>query len=154
MMKSPLMCGITAAAVTLFLLTSHTTVACYSQSPSTRPNQGLSDKVPGSKEYDQEVFLGKDIASEFHKQTTRETMRRLQLIVMKIDSNSDDSVDPEELRQWINATHVKFIQSSSDVHFTELLGELLASSCCLWEGVMSCLMLVKQTDAIFMNSLM
>ena len=131
MMKSPLMCGITAAAVTLFLLTSHTTVACYSQSPSTRPNQGLSDKVPGSKEYDQEVFLGKDIASEFHKQTTRETMRRLQLIVMKIDSNSDDSVDPEELRQWINATHVKFIQSSSDVHFTELLGELLASSCCL-----------------------
>ncbi|XP_060947951.1 calumenin-A-like [Limanda limanda] len=54
-------------------------------------------------EYDHEAFLGEDEAPEFDKLPLEESLRRLGLIVDRIDVNKDDFISEDELRIWITS---------------------------------------------------
>lgn len=82
--------------------------------------------------YDQEAFLGKDMAEEFAKLTPEESRRRLGIIVGKMDKNKSGFVDKEELMEWIRHSTKRGIyedtekrweyydrDKSGDVHFDE-----------------------------------
>ena len=95
--------------------------ACFSsQKPGKLLNKGLSDKEPGSKEYDRELFLGRDTAEAMKELPIDDSLKKLALIAKKIDTNKDDYVDKDELIAWMNITHIKFIKSYSDNHFDEV----------------------------------
>ncbi|XP_034436602.1 calumenin-A-like [Hippoglossus hippoglossus] len=52
-------------------------------------------------EYDHEAFLGEDEAPKFDKLPLEESVRRLSLIVDRIDVNKDDFISEDELKIWI-----------------------------------------------------
>ncbi|XP_069371490.1 calumenin-like [Paralichthys olivaceus] len=54
-----------------------------------------------SFEYDHEVFLGEDEAKNFDQLPPEESMRRLGLIVDRIDVNNDNVISEDELKTWI-----------------------------------------------------
>ena len=80
-------------------------------------DQNLSDKEPGSPDYDHEAFLGKDEAAEFDNLSDEESRRRLGLIVDKIDKNGDGQVSEEELKQWIVFTQSRYLEEDSRKQF-------------------------------------
>lgn len=60
-------------------------------------------------DYDHEAFLGEDEARTFDQLTPEESKDRLGKIVEKIDSDKDDFISEEELRQWIDYTQKRYI---------------------------------------------
>ncbi|CAB1444941.1 unnamed protein product [Pleuronectes platessa] len=54
-------------------------------------------------EYDHEAFLGEDDAPEFDKLPLEESLRRLGLIVDRIDVNKDEFISEDELQLWIQS---------------------------------------------------
>ena len=79
--------------------------------------QKLSDKEPGSPEYDHEAFLGKEDAQEFNELSPDESKRRLGVIVGKIDNDNDGQVTEEELKKWISFTQSRYIQEDTNKQF-------------------------------------
>lgn len=82
-------------------------------------DQKLSEKEPGSPDYDHEAFLGKDDASEFDELSPDESKKRLGIIVQKIDKNSDQVVSVEELKNWITYVQSKYIKEDSQKQLEE-----------------------------------
>ena len=82
-------------------------------------DQKLSDKEPGSPEYDHEAFLGKDEADEFDQLSPEESRRRLKIIVDKMDKNGDKKITEEELKNWITFTQNRYIEEDTRKQFEQ-----------------------------------
>uniref|UniRef100_T1J078 Reticulocalbin-3 n=1 Tax=Strigamia maritima TaxID=126957 RepID=T1J078_STRMM len=55
-----------------------------------------------NSDFDHEAILGsRDVAEEFHQLSPEEAKKRLKEIVLKMDKNSDGSVDKNELINWV-----------------------------------------------------
>ncbi|XP_030006984.1 calumenin-A-like [Sphaeramia orbicularis] len=63
-------------------------------------------------DYDHEAFLGHDEAQTFNELSPEESLRRLGIIVDKIDTNKDGFVSEEELKIWIKNAQKKHIYDS------------------------------------------
>ena len=77
-------------------------------------DQKLSDKEPGSPDYDHEAFLGKEEAEEFDNLSEEESKRRLGIIVDKIDKDNDGQLTEEELKNWIIFTQSRYVQEDTE----------------------------------------
>lgn len=64
-------------------------------------------------EYDHEAFLGEE-AKTFDQLPPEESIRRLGLIVDRIDGNSDGEINMEELKDWIRYTQKRYILEDVD----------------------------------------
>ena len=82
-------------------------------------DQKLSDKEPGSPEYDHEAFLGKEQAEEFDQLSEEESKRRLGIIVDKIDKNNDGQLTESELVDWIKYTQSRYILEDTEKQFEQ-----------------------------------
>ena len=80
-------------------------------------NQALSDKEPGSPDYDHEAFVGSEEAEKFDELPEEESIRRLGMIVDKIDEDGDGSVTETELEKWIIFTQTRYVREDSDKQF-------------------------------------
>ena len=80
-------------------------------------NQALSDKEPGSPDYDHEAFVGAEEAAEFDELSPEESKRRLGVIVDKIDEDGDEKVTETELEKWIIFTQTRYVREDSDKQF-------------------------------------
>ena len=80
-------------------------------------DQSLSDKEPGSPEYDHDAFVGSEEAETFNELTPEESKRRLGIIVDKIDEDGDSKITEEELEKWIVFTQTRYIREDSDKQF-------------------------------------
>ena len=79
----------------------------------------LSDKEPGSLDYDHEAFVGADAAEEFKKLDPSESRRRLLIIAQKIDKDHNGNITQVELESWIIFTQQRYIRQDSDKQFKE-----------------------------------
>ncbi|KAI1732195.1 enoyl-CoA hydratase/isomerase domain-containing protein [Ditylenchus destructor] len=61
--------------------------------------------------YDHEQFLGKDKAAEFDELTPEKSKERLAKLVPKMDSNSDGSIEENELRDHINFMQKRYVNN-------------------------------------------
>lgn len=77
----------------------------------------LSDKDPGTKDYDHEAFVGKEEAEEFEALTPEESKRRLGIIFDKIDTDNDGFVSQQELQDWITKTQQRYIEDNTKREF-------------------------------------
>lgn len=77
----------------------------------------LSDKDPGTVEYDHDAFLGKKEAEEFDDLPEDEVKRRLEIIAHKIDKDGDGKVSESELQDWITFTQLRYIHEDADKQF-------------------------------------
>lgn len=77
----------------------------------------LSDKDPGTADYDHEAFLGRDEAEEFNDLPEEEVKRRLKIIAHKIDKDGNGLVDETELKDWITFTQLRYIHEDADKQF-------------------------------------
>ena len=80
-------------------------------------DQALSDKEPGSPDYDHDAFVGKEEAETFKELSPEESRRRLGIIVDKIDVDGDGHVTEGELEKWIVFTQTRYIREDSDKQF-------------------------------------
>lgn len=64
--------------------------------------------------YDHEAFLGAEDAKTFDELSPEESIRRLGLIVDKIDHDKDGFVTHEELKDWIKFTQRRYIRDDID----------------------------------------
>nr|XP_002123414.1 calumenin-B [Ciona intestinalis] len=77
----------------------------------------LSDKEPGSPEYDHEAFLGKDQAEELDELPEEESKRRLGIIVDQVDKNRNGQVTETELLEWIKFTQKRYVDEDAEKQF-------------------------------------
>uniref|UniRef100_H2ZJZ0 Reticulocalbin-3 n=1 Tax=Ciona savignyi TaxID=51511 RepID=H2ZJZ0_CIOSA len=80
-------------------------------------DQTLSDKEPGSPDYDHEAFLGKDQAQELDELPEEESKRRLGIIVDKVDKDGDGKVSETELVDWIKFIQKRYINEETDKQY-------------------------------------
>ncbi|CAK8698100.1 unnamed protein product [Clavelina lepadiformis] len=80
----------------------------------------LSDKEPGSPDYDHDAFVGEEEAKKFNDLSPEESRRRLGLIVEKIDKDSNGKVTEKELEDWIIFTQQRYIHEDADKQFPAL----------------------------------
>ncbi|GFT12611.1 calumenin-B [Trichonephila clavipes] len=92
-----------------------------SNGPSRRVHdKPLSDEEHYQKEtfhntdYDHEAFLGEKEAKTFNELSQEESKRRLGIIVDKIDTDKDNFVSLQELKEWIQHTQRKYIKDDCD----------------------------------------
>ncbi|GIY64359.1 calumenin-B [Caerostris darwini] len=109
----------------LFLLSvlfaSNALVIPKSDGPSKRVHETvLSDEQHYDDEdfhnldYDHEAFLGEKEAKNFSDLSPEESQRRLGLIVDKIDTDKDNFVSLQELKEWIQHTQKRYILEDSE----------------------------------------
>lgn len=102
----------------LFVCTVAVTFTCAAVTKKDRVlDQALSDKEPGSPEYDHEAFVGSEEAKEFDKLAPEESKRRLGIVVDKIDKDEDGKITEKELEEWIVFTQSRYIREDSDKQF-------------------------------------
>merc|ERR1712131_252931 len=65
-------------------------------------------------EYDHEAFLGQEEAKTFDDLAPEESLRRLGIIVDKIDGDQDGFVTEAELKAWIKKSQKRYIYDSVD----------------------------------------
>ncbi|GBM11402.1 Calumenin-B [Araneus ventricosus] len=65
-------------------------------------------------DYDHEAFLGEKDAKTFSELSPEESQRRLGKIVDKIDSDKDNYVSMQELKDWIQHTQKRYIIDDSE----------------------------------------
>lgn len=82
-------------------------------------DQKLSDKEPGSPDYDHEAFLGKDQAEEHDELPEEESKRRLGIIVDQVDKDGDQNITEQELVDWIKFTQKRYIREDSKKQFLQ-----------------------------------
>ncbi|XP_017773059.1 PREDICTED: calumenin [Nicrophorus vespilloides] len=97
----------------LFMCLSVSAVPKPDEKPQRVVDRELSGKDHYNAEhhntqYDHEAFLGED-AKTFDQLPPEESRRRLSLIVDKIDSNGDNFISHEELKDWIRFTQKRYI---------------------------------------------
>ena len=94
---------------------------CFSLSAVTKKerivDQALSDKEPGTADYDHDAFVGSEEAEQFKNLSPEESRRRLGIIVDKIDVDNNGKVTQEELHKWIVFTQTRYIREDSDRQF-------------------------------------
>eukprot|EP00088_Acartia_fossae_P056646 TRINITY_DN6597_c0_g1_i3.p1 TRINITY_DN6597_c0_g1~~TRINITY_DN6597_c0_g1_i3.p1 ORF type:complete len:324 (-),score=96.58 TRINITY_DN6597_c0_g1_i3:68-1039(-) len=76
----------------------------------------LSDKEQGdgSHDYDHEAFLGDELAHEFDELEPEESIRRLGVIVEKIDLDGDGYVTVEEMQDWIKKSQARYVDEDTE----------------------------------------
>ena len=77
----------------------------------------LSEKEPGSPDYDHEAFVGSEEAGEFNDLSPDESKRRLGLIIDKIDKDSNGKITEEELEKWLIFVQTRYIREESEKQF-------------------------------------
>ncbi|CAK8698101.1 calumenin-like [Clavelina lepadiformis] len=80
-------------------------------------DQTLSDKEPGSPDYDHDAFVGQEEAEKFNELSPEESRRRLAIIVDKIDKDANGKITEQELDDWIVFTQQRYIREDSDKQF-------------------------------------
>ncbi|XP_055941077.1 calumenin-like [Argiope bruennichi] len=103
------------------LLANEALVIPKSDGPSKRIHESvLSDEKHYLEEelhnvdYDHEAFLGEKDAKTFAELSPEESKRRLGKIVDKIDSDKDNFVSMQELKDWIQHTQKRYIIDDSE----------------------------------------
>ncbi|KAF5296246.1 hypothetical protein FQA39_LY12583 [Lamprigera yunnana] len=76
-------------------------------------NKDHYDRNVHNTQYDHEAFLGEE-AKTFDQLPPEESVRRLGLIIDKIDHNKDGLVNLEELKDWIRYTQKRYITEDVD----------------------------------------
>jgi len=76
----------------------------------------LSDKEQddGTHDYDHEAFLGDELAHDFDDLDPEESMRRLGVIVDKIDTDGDGYVTIEEMQDWIKHSQERYVDDDTE----------------------------------------
>ncbi|XP_062513307.1 calumenin-like [Corticium candelabrum] len=74
-------------------------------------------------EFDHEAFLGKEEAKKLSDLTQEEAKEKLRDIVKKIDKDSDGFVTVEELSDWVNYVHDKFVWDDTKRRWAEYDGD-------------------------------
>lgn len=78
----------------------------------------LSDKEPGTEDYDHEAFVGKLEAEDMKELSPEESKKRLGVIFTKIDTDDDDLVSDAELQDWITKTQRRYINDNTKREYT------------------------------------
>ena len=77
----------------------------------------LSDKEPGTHDYDHDAFVGAEEAQEFEKLDPEESRRRLGVIVDKIDQDEDGKITQTELEEWIHFSQTRYVREDAESQF-------------------------------------
>ena len=80
----------------------------------------LSDKEPGSKDYDHDAFIGSEEAKAFDQLPPDESRRRLGVIAEKIDEDKNGKISEEELEKWIVFTQTRYVREDADKQFQSI----------------------------------
>jgi len=80
-------------------------------------DQTLSNKTPGSPDYDHEAFVGAEEAEKFKELSPEESKRRLGIIADNIDKDKDGKITEKELEDWIVFTQSRYIREDADKQF-------------------------------------
>lgn len=78
----------------------------------------LSDKTPGSPDYDSEAFLGTEEVKSFRDLSPEETKERLGKLCAKVDADKDGFITEEELEKWIVFTQQRYIREDAEKQFS------------------------------------
>jgi len=68
----------------------------------------------GTHDYDHEAFLGEEEAAEFNELDPEESVRRLAIIVDKIDLDNDGLITVEEMQEWIKLSQARYIDEDTE----------------------------------------
>jgi Ca2+-binding EF-hand superfamily protein len=71
-------------------------------------------------EFDHDAFLGKEEAKAFDDMTPEESQKRLGLLFVQIDSNGDNRLTPDELRNWMKHVQNEYIVSDTEKQWTDI----------------------------------
>lgn len=72
------------------------------------------DEGEHEEDYDHDAFLGEELSDEFDRLDPDESVRRLGVIVDKIDSDKDGFVTLAEMQAWIKGTQKKYVEEDVD----------------------------------------
>ncbi|XP_076653415.1 calumenin B scf [Halictus rubicundus] len=107
----------------LQILIAFSVLATAIPKPENEHKSRVINKEPSEQEhyvhsqhnpaYDHEAFLGEE-AKTFDQLTPEESMRRLGILVDKMDKDKDGYVNGEELKDWILYTQQRYIRNDSE----------------------------------------
>ncbi|XP_046863839.1 calumenin-like isoform X2 [Xenia sp. Carnegie-2017] len=71
-------------------------------------------------DYDHEAFLGNEQKATFDQLSPEESVRRLGILVEKIDSNGDGKITEDELKSYVDHTQKRYIYEDVDRQWKDL----------------------------------
>ena len=80
-------------------------------------HHSLSDKEPGTHDYDHDAFVGAEEAEEFEKLSPEESQRRLGIMADKIDKDGNGKITQAELEDWIHFVQTRYVREDAERQF-------------------------------------
>jgi len=71
-------------------------------------------------EFDHDAFLGKDEAKSYDELTPEESQKRLGLLFVRVDTDGDNRLSPDELRDWMKQVQRDYVLTDTEKQWTDI----------------------------------